>query len=549
MVLQNFASKIKEFFKGDVSMDAETLTRYSRDASLFEVRPEVVVFPKDSEDIKNLVKFVNEQRKLGNSISLTPRSAGTDMSGGPLSSSIVVDVTKYMNRIKEIGNEYAVAEPGVFYRDFEKETLARGFLLPSYPASREMCALGGMVANNAGGEKSLSYGKTDRYVEELKVVLADGEEYVFRPFSRRELEEKKQEASFEGAVYKKIAGLIESHSEILGAARPKVSKNSTGYLLWDIFNMATGAFNLAKVFVGAQGTLGIITEIKFKLIRPKLHSRLLVIFLPSVSSLAGICGRVLEHHPESFESYDDNTFKVALKFFPAVAKSFNAGLLRLAIDFLPEFWMVLTGGIPKLVLIAEFTGDTLEEATRKADEARKDVLSFGFSVRVTRSEREAKKYWTLRRESYNILRHHVKGLRTAPFIDDFVVGPDRLPEFLPRLYQILDKYNLVYTVAGHVGDGNFHIIPLMNLASADVRQVIKNLSGEVYKLVFEFGGSMSGEHNDGLIRGAFLRAMYGDEVFRLFAETKRIFDPDGIFNPGKKTEATLEYALDHIAKK
>lgn len=549
MVLQDFASKIKEFFKGDVSMDAETLTRYSRDASLFEVRPEIVVFPKDSEDIKNLVKFANEQRKLGRGISLTPRSAGTDMSGGPLSSSIVVDVTKYMNRIKEIGNGYAVAEPGVFYRDFEKETLARGFLLPSYPASREMCALGGMVANNAGGEKSLSYGKTDRYVEELKVVLADGGEYVFRPLFIRELEEKKQEASFEGVVYKKIADLIESHSKILGAARPKVSKNSTGYLLWDIFNTATGAFNLTKVFVGAQGTLGIITEIKFKLIRPKLHSRLLVIFLPSVSSLADICGRVLEHHPESFESYDDNTFKVALKFFPAVAKSFNAGLLRLAIDFLPEFWMVLTGGIPKLVLIAEFTGDTLEEATRKVDEAKKDVLSFGFPVRVTGSEREAKKYWTLRRESYNILRHHVKGLRTAPFIDDFVVDPDRLPEFLPRLYQILDKYNLVYTVAGHVGDGNFHIIPLMNLASADVRQIIKNLSGEVYKLVFEFGGSMSGEHNDGLIRGAFLRAMYGDEVFRLFVETKRIFDPDGIFNPGKKTEATLEYALDHIAKK
>ncbi|MBI2639363.1 MAG: FAD-binding oxidoreductase [Candidatus Sungbacteria bacterium] len=549
MASQDLVLKIKEFFKGDVNTDAETLTRYSRDASLFEVRPEIVVFPKDSGDIKNLVKFVNEQKRHGVGISLTPRSAGTDMSGGPLSSSIVVDVTKYMNRIKEIGDGYAVAEPGVFYRDFEKETLARGFLLPSYPASREMCALGGMVANNAGGEKSLSYGKTDQYVEELKVVLADGEEHVFRPLSMQELEEKKQEASFEGTVYKKIADLVENHAEVLRTAKPKVSKNSTGYLLWDIYDKSAGTFNLSRVFVGSQGTLGIITEIKFKLIRPKLHSRLLVIFLPSVSALAGICGRVLEHHPESFESYDDNTFKVALKFFPAVAKSFHASLLRLAIDFLPEFRMVLTGGIPKLVLIAEFTGDTPEEATRKAEEAKKDILSFGFPVRVTRSEREAKKYWTLRRESYNILRHHVKGLRTAPFIDDFVIEPNRLPEFLPRLYGILDKYNLVYTVAGHVGDGNFHIIPLMNLASPDVRQTIKNLSGEVYKLVFEFGGSMSGEHNDGLIRGAFLRMMYGDEVFRLFEETKRVFDTDGIFNPGKKTEAALEYALDHIVKK
>ena len=184
-------TQIKSFFKGDVLKNEETLKKYSRDASFFEVKPQLVVFPKDIDDLKNLVLFATENKS--SNISLTARSGGTDMTGGPLNNSIIIDFTKYFNHIKEVKNGYATVEPGVFYRDFEKETLKQDLLLPSYPASRGICAIGGMVANNSGGEKTLSYGKTEKYVKELKVILRDGNEYILKPLTKEELDQKIQQ--------------------------------------------------------------------------------------------------------------------------------------------------------------------------------------------------------------------------------------------------------------------------------------------------------------------------------------------------------------------
>jgi FAD/FMN-containing dehydrogenase len=145
-----------------------------------------------------------------------------------------------------------------------------------------------------------------------------------------------------------------------------------------------------------------------------------------------------------------------------------------------------------------------------------------------------------------MLRHHVRGMRTAPFIDDFVVKPEVLGEFLPKLYEILDKYNLLFTIAGHVGDGNFHIIPLMKVGDPAAAGIIKKLGHEVYDLVFQYKGTMTGEHNDGMVRGPYLEQMYGPEVYKLFVETKNIFDPQGLFNPHKKATASFEYGNNHL---
>lgn len=531
------------FLKGEVLEDEATLKFYSRDASLFEIKPQIVVFPKDVDDIKNLVVFAN--KNLDQKIHLTPRSAGSDMTGGPLGESIVVEFTKYFNHIKKIGDNYALTEPGVFYRDFEKETLKHNLLLPSYPASREICAVGGMAANNAGGEKTLAYGKTEKYIEELKVVLSDGNEYQFSPLTKSELEEKIKLQNFEGEIYRKIYKLAEDNYDAIKKAKPEVSKNSAGYLLWDVWDR--NIFDLTKLFVGSQGTLGIITEIKFKLVKPKTHSKLLVIFLKDIKPLAEIVSKVLKHRPESFESYDDNTLKLVIRFLPEFVELLRAkNIFSLAWQFLPEFWTILTSGFPKLILLAEFTGDSIAEVDEKIEAAKTDLQSLKIKMRATRNEKEARKYWVMRRESFNLLRHHIRGLRTAPFIDDFVVKPEKLPEFLPKLNQILSEYSLIYTVAGHVGDGNFHIIPLMNLADPKSRKIIPELSEKVYRLVLDFGGSITAEHNDGLIRGFYLKAMYGDKIYKLFKEVKNIFDPNNIFNPGKKVDANMEYALSHL---
>lgn len=539
------AEELRPLLAGDVRDDEETIREMSRDASLFEVRPKVVVYPRSVDDLKRLVRFVAREREKGRDLSLTPRAGGSDMSGGPLGDSIIVNVTRYLNRLIELGEGYAVVEPGLYYRDFERATLEKGYLLPCYTASKELNTLGGMVGNNSAGEKTLSYGKTDRYVEELSVVLADGEEYLMKPLTRAELDRKMRLDSFEGRVYRDLYALVSDNKALIAGARPNVAKNSAGYALWNVWDGTT--FNPAQLIVGSQGTLGIVTRIRLSLVKPAGHAKMLTIFLKDLAPLPGIVNAVLAERPESFESYDDYTLKLAVRFLPELVALMKAkSVFSLLLRFLPELGMVLSGGVPKLILIAEFTGESDEEALEKAKRAAAALVPFGVPTRVTRDAREAEKYWVVRRESFNLLRKHLRGKRTAPFIDDIVVRPEFLPEFLPRLRAILAEYRIIYTVAGHIGDGNFHIIPLMDMRDPKTRRIIPELSDRVYDLVLEYKGSITGEHNDGIIRTPYLERMYGEKVCNLFKEVKHIFDPLNIMNPGKKVGGTLEYAVTHF---
>lgn len=544
------ADEIKAFFKGEVWTDDATRTIYSHDASIFEVKPEIVVAPKDVEDIKKLVKFVSAQKEAGQNISLTARAAGTDMSGGPLTESIVVDFTKHINRLKEIDATHAVLEPGMYYRDFEKETDKLGVMMPSYPASKGLCAVGGMVANNAGGEKTLRYGKTEQYITKLKVILHDGEEYVIEPLNETQLAQKLQLQNAEGELYRKFVALIKDNNEIIKAAKPNVSKNSAGYYLWNVWDKERQIFDLPKLFVGSQGTLGFVTEITFRLVPKTRHSRMVVMFLKDLRPLAEVISEVLKHRPESFEAYDDKTLKLAFRFVPDLIKIWGFRSLSIAFQFLPDLWTILTRGMPKLVLLAQFAHNDERVLEEEINQVRSSLAQFPITVHATLDEHEEEKYWTIRRESFNLLRKHVKNKHTAPFIDDIIVHPEYLPEFLPKLTAILDEYKgiLTSTLAGHVGDGNFHIIPLMNFKDERARAAIPEIADRVYDLVLSYKGSITAEHNDGLIRSPYLQKMYGTAIIRLFEETKAIFDPLLIFNPGKKVKATLEYAVGHVRK-
>lgn len=545
----NFENLKKEInFTGELDTTDKTRAQYSRDASLFEITPTAVAYPKDALDISRLVKWVSDHKGRHPELSITPRAAGTDMSGGAVNDSIILNTTEHFNKIFEVKDNYVLCEPGVYYRDLEKETLKHGLLFPSYPASRDRCCIGGIVNNNSGGEKTLSYGKTEKYVEELEVVLSNGEVITVKPLTRRELEEKFKLTTFEGEVYRKLATLIESNSKIIKTSTPQVTKNSAGYNLWDIWNGTT--FNMVKLFVGAQGTLGITTKIKLKLIKPKEHSTMLVMFLNETSSLGEIINSVLKFKPESFESFDDHTFKLGLKFAPSIIKRMKGSLISLMFKFLPEAWMFLTGGMPKLILLAEFTADTESEALRQATNCKEEIKNtYQLNCHITQSKEETEKYWIIRRESFALLREKIKNLHTAPFIDDITVPAHTLPEFLPALDNILSKYpKLIYTVAGHMGDANFHIIPLMDLADEEQIAVIPKIMDEVYALVIKLHGSITAEHNDGLIRGFYLEQMFGQQMFVLFKEVKKIFDPLNILNPHKKTDANKEYSMSHIEK-
>lgn len=543
-------SRLQVQIEGNHLTDAETLATYSRDASIFKITPSEVIEPKNAHDVALVVQAVTDARTHGDSdISITARAAGTDMSGGPLTKSVVLSFTKYLNAIHEIGTDYAVVEPGCYYRDLEKETLKKGLIFASYPASRELCAMGGILNNNSAGEKSLRYGKTLQYVREVTMVCADGNEYTFKPLQGSALDDVLQnDHTFFGDVHRAIYALVTTNTDVIASARPTVSKNSSGYYLWEVYKKETHTLDLTKLICGAQGTLGMVTSMKLGLIPVTPFSKMMVIMVKNVADIPAVTEAVLPHKPESFELFDDHTFKIAMKFFPDIVKRIGGNIFSLALQFLPEFFMIMTGGVPKVILLAEFTGTSNDEVEKHVAAAYTSVLALrevrsGISVRRVASEQEAKKYWTFRRESFNLLRSKLKGLRTAPFIEDVVIHAKDFPTFMPQFEQLLDSYKLVYTIAGHVGDGNLHVIPLMKLADDASIHTIEDLSKKVYALIRTFNGSISGEHNDGLIRTPFLHMMFSEKMLQLFGEVKRTFDPLGIFNPGKKVGGTWEESL------
>lgn len=546
MAKMRWIKELNNTFKGRTSTMPVTLNKYSHDASMFELKPQAIVFPHSERDVEKLVDFVRHNKTALPFLSLTARSGGTDMSGGAINDSIIIDFNKHFTYLGNVRGDHITTEPGVFYRKFEKRTLASDMLMPSYPASREICTVGGMVANNSGGEKTLRYGKTIDYVHSLRVVLADGKTHIFEPLNKQQLGEKLKKNDFEGEIYKKTYHLIEKNYERIKAAKPHVSKNSTAYNIWDVWDKET--FDLTKLFVGSQGTLGFATSIDFRLVRAKPYTGMLIIYLKDLKPLGELITTGLALKPDSFEVFDDHSLILAMKFFFTFWKILGIPkTISLAFQFIPDLFM-FRRGIPKLVALAEFEGESEEEVRQEVAELEKRIRASKLDVITERAEtaKKAYRYWLIRRESFNLLRHNVKDKHTAPFIDDLVVPPAKLPEFLPKLQVILDAADIIYTIAGHVGDGNFHIIPLMDLADPRERAKIPELMKKVNKLVLSYRGSLSGEHNDGLVRGPFLEEMYGPEMMQIFREVKSIFDPEDIFNPHKKVDAKWDYSMSHI---
>lgn len=549
----NVQEELAKIFKGELDSTDETREFYSHDASLFELKPEVVGFPKDAEDIKHAIKFVNAHKAAHPELSITPRSRGTDMSGAAIGQSIVLDISKYMNAIHEVTHDMARVQPGALFKDFDARTIEQGSLLPSYPASRDLASVGGMVNNNSGGEKSLEYGKTDKYVAQLRVVLSDGNEYTVRPLTRDELNVKMAQGDFEGELYRRTFELLDTHYDEIQAAQPKVSKDSTGYHLWSVWNRETGIFDLTQLFVGAQGTLGIVTDITFRLVPRRNHSGLLILFLKNTNELGELIPEVLKSKPAAFESFDDQTLWLSIRFMPSFLKMLGPVRFIKLLLSLVTTGVQLLRGVPKLILMVEFNGNTEAEVRKKVrdlhDRLKKHRVRYEINgFEETPTEGKSEKFWVMRRYSFQILRSKVKDKHTAPYIDDFIVPPEHLPEFLPKLQKIIKKYKLFATIAGHMGDGNFHVIPLMKIEDPKERAKLEPSMKEVNDLVLHYGGSISGEHNDGMVRGPWLKEMYSPSVLGYMKEVKHMYDPQNIFNPKKKTDADWDFSFKHIRK-
>jgi FAD/FMN-containing dehydrogenase len=533
--------ELKTIFKGEITTNANIREAYSHDASIYEMMPEAVLSPLDAADIKRLVRFVSLNKSFHPNLSITPRSAGTDMSGSAIGDSLVVDMTKHFNKVHAVSDTEIHSQPGVFIRDIDPLLDKRNVMLGCIPASRAYNTIGGMVANNSAGEQSLRYGNTDKSIREVSAVLSDGNEYTFKPISKKELFVKIAQGDFEGELYRKIYELIEAHYDLIKNARPKTHKNSMGYNLWTTWDRDTGIFDMTQLLTGSQGTLGIITDLKMATVPKAKHSGLLLAYLSKVEDLAEIVPLVASHSPATFEGFDNVTFELGIKYFQIFRTQLGtkewlkqqASLLGSVAKF--------KGHLPNIVLMIGFEGDTYQEVNDKILAMDHDLGQHHIKIKteIEGNEEQSGPFW-------NIRRNKIEGKYASAFMDDMAVQPRYVPEFIPKVRKIIRKYNLPATISGHFGDGNFHIVPLMDIADPKEQLKLEPAMRELIQIILEYKGTMAGEHNDGMIRGPWLAAQFGEEMYERFRDVKGIFDPRYIFNPHKKTDAAWDFSMQHI---
>lgn len=511
----------------------KTKNAYSSDASIFRVVPEGVLYPKSSMDVMQLVRLNAKQIKPH---SLTVRAAGTCMSGGALNEGIIIDVTKYLNNISNVDVQHKTitVESGMMFREIEKATALQGLMFPPYTSSKNICSIGGMLGNNSSGELSVRYGATIDWVESIDVVLSDGNLHTFGELTAEAFVQKQTLGGFEGTVYKVIAQLLEEKKEVIKTHTPLVPKNAAGYQLAKIYNEKKGTYNLARLFIGAQGTLGVITAATLRLVPVPQHRKIVAVAIHSIQKIGEVLHALRALHPESIETFDVYTYELAKTYH-------HEDALRIA---------YVCEGAP-LTLFIQVSEDTDEATYQKQQEVILTLHSFHLQVYVVSDPMVRESFFIVRRASFKMLMDQSVGsLRVAPCIEDTIVPIEKYSIFLGSLENILKEYPYTYTYAGHIGDGSIRLVPLVDFSLPNAAEKIFELSERVYNLVLSLGGSISVDHNDGLMRTYYLEKQYGHEMMECFKTVKNLFDPHVMYNPGKKiptsTIGSKKYAIQNV---
>jgi FAD/FMN-containing dehydrogenase len=536
--MQHHLDQISKLVRGELERDVADLERASVDGSIFTILPQAVLYPKDAGDIQAVIHYLFQQAQQGMPVpSVTARGRGSDQAGGPLGDGIIIDTTRHLTQILEIGEEFVRVEPGCRYGELQDELKKRGNYLPPYPASLEICTIGGAVSNNSSGEKTVKYGNTRDYVTGLKVVLASGDEVEVRALHPAEVHGKGHHYTFEGKVYRELAALLKAHVRKEEHPHFHVTKNSTGYCVWLIEEK--GMFDLCKLIVGSQGTLGIITEITLKTLPyPKVFS-LTAAYFSSIDRAAHATTELHALGPSALEIVDKNLLDLVEERQPGHLKG------------------LVPSPIPQIVLLVEFDEQDDHRRAAKTAAASTILEKYAYEHRLARSVEEQDRFWLLRRSAAAVIWTVEGPVKALPIVEDGVVPPAKLPEFFIRAYELFRKYDLKIAVWGHAGDANLHMQPFMNLSDPLDREKIWPFVDEFHALIISMGGCISAEHNDGLLRSPYLQAQYGEELYGIFRKVKRIFDPYNYLNPGKKVDVHLEdikkylrdsYSLTHLVE-
>lgn len=531
---------LQEHVVGEVMTSPDARRYFATDASIFSVVPVLVLYPRNENDIRKTARFTWQLAERGRIISMTARGLGTDQTGAALGNGIILVFPAHMNKILELDSKTGMVsvEPGINFGKLQQSLQTHGRFVPSYPTTIEYSTIGGAVGNNASGKNSMKYGSMRSYVQGLRVVLANGEVIETGRLNKRELNKKLGLSTFEGEVYRLVDTLLEENYKVVDKIERNVTMNNAGYDLLDI-RQNDGSFDLTPLFVGSQGTLGIITEILLNTEVNNPESSLVIASFDTLEKAqqAIMSLRNMTEIPSALEMVDIN--------FINQINTINPNLLK---DFMDQ-------PFPAILLFIEYdtANDRLKKKTLKKATKILDKLSTNIIVEEDIDKQQ--QFWKIRQASGTILTYNNGKQRAIPIIEDAAVSPDQLGTLIKGLYAICNKLAIEPALWGHAGDGNIHVQPQLDLAAIGDRQKAFRLMEEYYSLVLSLGGTISAEHNDGRLRAPYIERQYGSEAYGLFVKIKQIFDPYGTLNPGVKVGISLDdlkniiradYDLEHL---
>lgn len=518
--------ELKNSLDGDVFTDQVQKVIYATDASSYREIPQAVTRPKNKEDVRKIIAFA---RQIGSSV--IPRAGGTSLAGQVVGPGIVVDISKYLNKIGELNatEKWIEVEPGVVLAELNQFLSKHGLQFAPETSTANRCCIGGMLGNNSCGLHSLIYGSTREHILEVEGVLADGSDITFKALTIEEFQAKcsGNTESAETRIYQNIKETLsipENQAEIRNEyPDPKVTRRNNGYALdmlleTDPFTGNGKPFNFCKLIAGSEGTLVFVTKLKLNLIPlpPKFQGLVCAHFNTLEDALSGNIV-ALRHHPDAIELTDEIILNCTLE---NIEQRKNRFFIQ---------------GNPKAILTIEFSADSETEIQEKAKKMEADLRGkgYGYHFPLFTDKESIRRIWELRRAGLGLLSNIPGDKRSVTVIEDTAVAPDYLPEYIREFKLILEQYKLSCVYYGHIATGELHLRPLLNLKDPDDVKIYQSLALKVAQLVKKYRGSLSGEHGDGRLRGEFIPFMLGQQNYELIRKLKFTWDPQNILNPGK----------------
>ena len=524
----DLAEQFRREIEGEVRFDTYTKVLYSTDASVWQIEPIGVVIPRHAEDVAAIGRVAAR-----NQVPILPRGGATSLSGQTVGHAVHIDFAKYMHQVLEFNAEeqWVRVQPGVVQDQLNNCLRPKGFQLGPDTSSSSRATLGGMTGNNSAGSHSIVYGKMIDHVLEVKTVLADGSEATFGPVEKARLESLSRGESLENRLYRELLALGQAKKDEILARFPRIIRRVSGYNLDELvanngsygagYSSRTGPFNLAKLLVGSEGTLAVVSEAKIRAVPlPKKKALLLVHF------------RSLHESVESVEEI--------LQFEPAAVELMDEFILKQAFSK-PEFAaeMGFVDRDANVLMAVEFFGDSATELQSKLDglKGHLERKGIGFSYVPVIDARRQSSIWNTRKQALGLLMSVMGDKKPIAFVEDPAVPIAKMPAFLRGFQEILETHDAHGGYYGHASVGCLHVRPMIDLKRASEVAKMGRILDEVFALVKEYGGSMSGEHGDGIARGKYNKELFGPEIYQAFRQVKALFDPDNILNPGKVVEA------------